>query len=138
MLYIFRKISTCYKNVTKNDATVNLPHWNFSMTEISLISIFKSWHLCLWCHSISNRSLGLLVFSQQFSWILIRLLQSEAVLISILIENCYLFNELINTSVLFTAKVLGMQNNYYYNCNCHWNALNYANDSLAYKERFNC
>ena len=40
---IIRNISACCKNVTKNDATVNLPHWHFSMREISLISIFKSW-----------------------------------------------------------------------------------------------
>ena len=46
MLKIIRNISTCYKNVAKNDATVNLPHWNFSLRDISLIAIFKSWHLC--------------------------------------------------------------------------------------------
>ena len=43
---IIRNISACCKSVTKNDATVNLPHWHFSMREISLISIFKSWQPC--------------------------------------------------------------------------------------------
>ena len=47
MLFIIIHISICYKNVTKNDATVNSPHWNFSMQAISLIAVFKSWHLWL-------------------------------------------------------------------------------------------
>ena len=33
MLQIIRNISTCFK-YDENDATVNLPHWNFSMGDL--------------------------------------------------------------------------------------------------------